>query len=98
VSNILIEIKKLGVEIVFVLAGIGGAFVSIESIKNYNWREVAFILMRGGILATYLTPLVIGVVKVSDTALISIAFVVGYMGLKSVKMATEFITRIFKKQ
>lgn len=97
-NYILIEIKKLGIDIVFVLAGIGGAFVSIDNLRQHTWQEIAFILLRGGILATYLAPLVTGVVKVSDTALISIAFVVGYMGLRSVKIASEFISRIFKRQ
>lgn len=97
-NYILIEIKKLGIDVVLVLAGFGGAFVSIERLREHTWREIAFIMLRGGVMATYLAPLVTGVIKVSDTALISIAFVMGYMGLRSVKMVTEFVTRIFKRQ
>lgn len=91
------EIKKLGIEIVFFVAGVAGAFVSLKKETMLTPWKVMFHLISGGLTAMYLTPLISSFVKMNASAELFTGFVVGYMGYKGADVAVTFLRSKFKK-
>ena len=92
------QLKKLGIEIVFFIAGVGGAIVSMRQSKGLRWQDWLLNMLIGGIVATYLTPVVSGVVKFNASAVLFVAFVTGFMGYKSAEWAVEWLKKKLNKE
>lgn len=87
-------LKAIGFELVLFIAGIAGAFVNLTNRKDITALERVTTVMCGGLIANYMTPVFINFLNTSDSISYGMAFILGYMGLKSVEWA---IDRIHKK-
>lgn len=92
------HLKKLGIEVIFFVAGVGGAIVSMRQSKGLKWYDWILNMLVGGIVATYLTPVVSDVVKINASAILFIAFVTGFMGYKSAEWAVEWMKKKLNKK
>ena len=90
------ELKKLGIEIVYLIAGVAGAFVSIQKTDDTIsvWVAIRHIL-SGGLTAMYLTPVINDVMRLNSSGLLFSAFVTGFMGYKAVDLAVKYLRKKF---
>lgn len=84
-------LKLLGFEIVLFIAGIMGAFVSVVSDKRLTKFERITSVISGGIIANYMTPIILEIIKLSTASSYGTAFLIGYSGLKIVEYTITFI-------
>jgi len=89
-------LMDLGFNIGLALSGLLGSLVTIwRSKKKMNVKEQALSLIAGTLSANYLTPLVISFMDLKDNTQFSVAFVVGFGGLKAVEYVYD---KYFTKQ
>jgi hypothetical protein len=98
-NDFLTELKKLGIEIAYLVAGIAGAFVSMHKTdKTISLGELTRHIISGGVTAMYLTPVVNEVIRLNTSGLLFSAFVTGFMGYKAVDLAVSYLRRRFSKK
>lgn len=95
--NVINFLREVGIDIAILIAGLSGGLVSLRKDEKMTVWQKIFTVMSGGLIATYLTPLLIPLsVKLFGKGLkieYGLGFVVGYMGLKAI----EFIISKFLK-
>jgi hypothetical protein len=91
--NITQGLKVIGVELALIVAGVFGGIVNISKDKDMTVWQKGIAILSGGATANYITPVFISFLNISDNTKFGIAFIVGYMGLKSIEM---LIVRIKK--
>ncbi len=84
-------LKMMGFELVLMIAGFMGALVNVSRDKNLTVIEKALTVISGGLIANYITPLILDWIKAGDSARYGLAFIMGYMGLKSVEYAIDWL-------
>jgi len=93
------ELKKLGVELAFFIAGVAGAFVSLHNAEGQtNIKKTLFHISSGGLTAMYLTPFFASYVRLNTSATLFASFVIGYLGYKVIDLTAKWLIRKFKKQ
>lgn len=93
------ELKKLGVELTFFIAGVAGAFVSLhDPNKPKNIWKVLFHVSSGGLSSMYITPFVSSTIGMNSSATLFSSFIIGYMGYKAADMGISVISKRIKKQ
>lgn len=85
--------KLMGFEIFLMIAGFMGALVNVSRDKNLTIVEKALTVISGGLIANYITPLILDWIKAGESARYGMAFIMGYMGLKSVEFAIDWLHR-----
>jgi len=91
------ELKKLGIEITWLLAGFAGAFVSMrKNDEKMTIPQLGRHIVSGGLTAMYLTPVINDMIRLNSSGLLFSAFVTGFMGYKAVDMTWDYIKRKFK--
>jgi hypothetical protein len=85
--------KLMGFEIFLMIAGFMGALVNVSRDKNLTIVEKALTVVSGGLIANYITPLILDWIKAGESARYGMAFIMGYMGLKSVEFAIDWLHR-----
>lgn len=91
------ELKKIGIELIFFISGIAGAFVSLKKETMLTPWKVMFHLISGGLTAMYLTPLISSFINMNASAELFTGFVVGYMGYKGADISVTYLKSKFKK-
>ncbi|EKB02669.1 hypothetical protein HMPREF9711_03131 [Myroides odoratimimus CCUG 3837] len=93
-------LQSIGIELVLLLAGIAGGFVSLTSKpKNMTRMQQIGTVISGGLTANYLTPLVAEWWGSSGQALYGLAFALGYSGMKSLELVFKILnTKLNTKQ
>lgn len=89
-------LKSIGIEVAFMIAGVMGGVMNLNKEKKKTLGEKIISIISGGAVANYLTPVIVGFLNISDNAKFGIAFVVGYLGLKSVEMVIEKVQEKMK--
>lgn len=84
-------LKLMGFEVFLMIAGFMGALVNVSRDKNLTVVEKGLTVVSGGLIANYLTPLILDWIKAGDSARYGLAFIMGYMGLKSVEFAIDWL-------
>lgn len=88
-------LKDIGINIGLIVAGFFGSILMINKNSTENVKSTFTSIIAGVASANYLTPLVIDLFKVEkQTYTLSIAFILGFLGLKGV----EYITSKFIKE
>lgn len=88
-------LKDIGINIGLIVAGFFGSILMVGKNSTENIKSTLTSIIAGIASANYLTPLVIDMFRVEkQTYTLSIAFILGFLGLKGV----EYITSKFFKQ
>lgn len=88
-------LKDIGINIGLIVAGFFGSILMVGKNSTENVKSTLTSIVAGIASANYLTPLVIDMFRVEkQTYTLSIAFILGFLGLKGV----EYITSKFFKQ
>lgn len=86
-------LKTIGIEVAFIIAGVFGGIVNISKETKMNFWQKTISIISGGAAANYLTPVFVSFLNINDNTKFGIAFVIGYMGLRSIEL---LIVRIKK--
>lgn len=95
-QDIMKWLKAVGVELVLFIAGLAGAFVNLTNRKDITVVERVTTVICGGLIANYMTPVFINFLNTSTSISYGMAFILGYMGLKSVEFFIDWIHKKFK--
>lgn len=85
-------IKELGINIGISIAGLFGSLLMIGKKSAQNLRTTIFSMISGVASANYLTPVILDLTSLDGKYQFSVAFVLGFLGLKSVEIA---VNRLF---
>jgi uncharacterized membrane protein len=96
-SEILKWLKALGFEMAMFLAGLAGAWVSTNRNKHLTTLERVSAVFSGGFIANYVTPIFTSILNFSESTMYGMAFIVGYIGMKSVEYIIDYIHEKFEK-
>lgn len=86
-NNIL---KDIGINVALIVAGFFGSLLMVNKNSVDNIRATLTSIIAGVASANYLTPIVIDMLRIEkQTYTLSIAFILGFLGLKGVEMITS---------
>lgn len=86
-------LQDIGINLGFTIAGLFGSLILLGKNAVINFRTTIFSLVSGVASANYLTPIVIDVTRTNEKYQLSVAFILGFLGLKGV----EFLSNKFFK-
>jgi len=78
-------LQKIGIDVWFFTAGLFGSLLNIKKRDGLTFKQQIIAILSGGITATYLTPLVVEWLNLSDYSAYGVAFLIGSIGLNSVE-------------
>jgi hypothetical protein len=87
-------LKDLGINIGLAVAGFFGSLMMIGRESAQNIKQTLMSIIAGVASANYLTPVVadiLGIVKINY--MFSIAFILGFLGLKGVELISNKIVK-----
>ena len=83
-------LKDIGINIGLIVAGFFGSLLMVNKNSADNLKSTFASIIAGVASANYLTPLVIDMLRIEkQTYTLSIAFILGFLGLKGVEMVTS---------
>lgn len=88
----------LGVNIGLIFAGFIGSFVSVGSKTDIGLTGKLVAILSGGAIANYLTPMLLSVIDLNQSAEYGFAFLLGFSGLEGVKWIISAFKRKFEKE
>ena len=90
-------LQEIGINIGISVAGLFGSLLLIGKNATINLKTTFFSIVSGVASANYITPIVIDVTRVDIKYQMSVAFVLGFLGLKGVEYASNTLLSKFDK-
>ena len=87
-------LEEIGINISISVAGLFGSLIMVGKQAVSNIKTTFFSIISGVASANYITPIVINMTNIDEKYQMSIAFILGFLGLKGV----EIISNKFLKQ
>lgn len=87
-------IKELGINVGISIAGLFGSLLMIGKKSAQNLRTTIFSMISGVACANYLTPVILSLTSLDIKYQFSVAFVLGFLGLKSVEIVATKLLNI----
>jgi hypothetical protein len=86
-------LAEIGINVGISVAGLFGSLLMIGKKAAYNLRNTFFSLISGVASANYITPLLIELIGINQRYQLSIAFVLGFLGLKGVEIISNRVVK-----
>lgn len=86
-------LAEIGINVGISVAGLFGSLLMIGKKAAYNLRNTFFSLISGVASANYITPLLIELIGINPRYQLSIAFVLGFLGLKGVEIISNRVVK-----
>jgi len=86
-------LKLVGFEVGMFIAGLFGAFVNTNTMKGLKPYERAGLIISGGLVANYITPVLVNIMDFNESTQFGMAFVIGYMGMTSIAYIVDYIKK-----
>ena len=86
-------LKVIGFEIGMFIAGLFGAFVNTNTMKSLKPYERAGLIISGGLIANYITPIFVSIMDFNESTQFGMAFVIGYMGMTSIAYIVDYVRK-----
>ncbi len=78
--------ENLGIHAALIIAGAFGSLLSLEDRAGLTaWQKIT-VFLSGGAIANYLTPALINWANVNENVTFGLAFILGFSGLKGLKL------------
>jgi hypothetical protein len=84
-------LKGIGIEVAYIVAGIFGTMARLSKDDQLTFFQILISIVAGSGVANYLTPVICDIIRASNNTRYGIAFICGYMGLKAVEIAINYI-------
>ncbi len=82
-------IEQLGINIAISIAGLFGSLLMIGKTAAQTWKTTIFSMISGVACANYITPIILDITRMSEKYEVSIGFVLGFLGLRSVEIISK---------
>lgn len=82
-------LKELGINISISVAGLFGALLLVGKSATVDLKTTFFSIVSGVASANYITPIVIDLTRVDNKYQMSVAFILGFLGLKGVEIISN---------
>lgn len=87
-------LEEIGINIGLSVAGFFGSLLMLGKSSAFDLRMTFTSIIAGVAAANYLTPIVVDILRLGDSEyVLSIAFLIGFMGLKGVELISN---KLFK--
>lgn len=90
-------LQDIGINIGISVAGLFGSLILIGKTAATHWKTSIFSIITGVASANYITPVVIDLTRMSEKYQMSVAFILGFLGLKGVEIISDRIMKNTKK-
>ena len=91
-------LESIGIKTILFVAGLGGGLANLMKQSKLTFIQRFLAVLTGGLSANYLTPLVGGLMNLTEDTLYGIAFLVGFGGLKSIEILFERVVNTKKNK
>lgn len=85
----------IGIHIALIIAGAFGVLLSLEDRQRLTAWEKIGIFLSGAATSNYLTPPIVYWTGVNDSVKFGLGFLLGFAGLKGVKLIVIYIKKRF---
>lgn len=82
-------IEQLGINIAISIAGLFGSLLMIGKTAAQTWKMTIFSMLSGIACANYITPIILDMTRMDVKYQVSVGFVLGFLGLRSVEMISK---------
>lgn len=89
-------LQEIGINIGISVAGLFGSLILIGKQAALQWKTSIFSIVTGVASANYITPIVVDVARIDVKYQMSIAFILGFLGLKGVELISGKLTKTIK--
>jgi hypothetical protein len=91
-------IEQLGINIAISIAGLFGSLIMIGKNAATQWRTTIFSMISGVACANYITPIILDITRMDIKYQVSVGFVLGFLGLRSVEMISKKFVKEIKEE
>ncbi len=91
-------LQSIGINIAISIAGLFGSLLMIGKGAAQHWRTTIFSMLSGVACANYITPIILDMTRMDVKYQVSIGFVMGFLGLRSVEMISKRVIKLDKKE
>lgn len=91
-------LEQIGFNIGISVAGFFGSLILIGKKQKSNLRNTFFGIITGVASANYITPVFMEFLRLPTKYEMSIAFILGFLGVKGVEFISEYLTDKIKKE
>jgi len=84
-------LQEVGFNIGISVAGFFGSLILIGKKNNSNLKTTFFAIVTGVASANYITPIIIDIIRIDNKYEMSIAFILGFLGVKGVEFVSEYL-------
>jgi hypothetical protein len=89
-------LQEIGINIGISVAGLFGSLILIGKQAALQWKTSIFSIVTGVASANYITPIVLDITRVDVKYQMSVAFILGFLGLKGVELISGKFTKSTK--
>lgn len=82
-------VEQLGINIAISIAGLFGSLLMIGKTAAQTWKTTVFSMISGVACANYITPIVLDISRIDIKYQVSVGFVLGFLGLRSVEIISK---------
>lgn len=86
-------LQEIGFNIGISVAGFFGSLILIGKKEKTNLKTTFFAMVTGVASANYITPLIIDITRLSDKYEMSVAFILGFLGVKGVEFISDYLVQ-----
>jgi Na+/proline symporter len=92
--------SNYGIDFGLILAGFFGALILALTTKNQTPGKAITSILAGAISANYLTPIALNFMPeaIQNNGRYGTAFIMGFIGLKSLELIYDFVSKKFKSK
>lgn len=90
-------LEEIGFNIGISVAGFFGSLILIGKKQKTNIRTTFFAIITGVASANYITPIIMDIVSFGEKYEMSVAFVLGFLGVKGVEFVSSYLTEKVQK-
>lgn len=84
-------LQEIGFNIGISVAGFFGSLILISKKRKNNLKTTFFAIVTGVASANYITPIIIDITRMDNKYEMSVAFVLGFLGVKGVEFFSEYL-------
>lgn len=82
-------VEQLGINIAISIAGLFGSLLMIGKNAAQTWKTTIFSMISGVACANYITPIILDITRMDVKYQVSVGFVLGFLGLRSVETISK---------
>lgn len=83
-------LQEIGFNIGISVAGFFGSLILIGKKQKSNLKTTFFAIITGVASANYITPIIVDIIRLSDKYEMSVAFILGFLGVKGVEFVSDY--------